>query len=40
MERMAKAWPNATRYELADVGHYVMEEAPSEVCEELAKLLV
>jgi haloalkane dehalogenase len=39
MERMAKAWPNATRRELADVGHYVMEEAPSEVCEELAKLL-
>ncbi len=39
MERMAKAWPNATRCELADVGHYVMEEAPSEVCGELAKLL-
>lgn len=35
MERMARAWPNATRRELADVGHYVMEEAYAEVLEEL-----
>ena len=39
MERMARAWPNATRRELADVGHYVMEEAYAEVLEELEKLL-
>jgi cis-3-alkyl-4-acyloxetan-2-one decarboxylase len=39
MERLAKAWPHSTRTELADVGHYVMEEASQEVCEELAKRL-
>jgi pimeloyl-ACP methyl ester carboxylesterase len=39
MERMNRCWPNATRLELSDVGHYVMEEAPSEVLSELAKLL-
>jgi cis-3-alkyl-4-acyloxetan-2-one decarboxylase len=31
MERLAKAWPSAKKIELADVGHYVMEEAPGEV---------
>jgi cis-3-alkyl-4-acyloxetan-2-one decarboxylase len=35
MERLNLAWPNATRRELSDVGHYVMEEAPTEVVEEL-----
>ena len=39
MERMNLAWPNATRRELMDVGHYVMEEASSEVLEELQKLV-
>ena len=39
MERMNLAWPNATRRELDDVGHYVMEEASAEVLEELQKLL-
>jgi len=38
MERMNLAWPNAMRRELADVGHYVMEEAPTEVIEELQKM--
>ena len=39
MERMNLAWPNATRRELSDVGHYVMEEAPTEVLDELEKLV-
>ncbi|HUP77720.1 MAG TPA: alpha/beta fold hydrolase [Pirellula sp.] len=39
MERMNLAWPDATRRELSDVGHYVMEEAPTEVMEELKRLL-
>jgi cis-3-alkyl-4-acyloxetan-2-one decarboxylase len=38
MERLNRAWPNATRRELADVGHYVMEEASSEVIHELEQL--
>ncbi|MEQ1824573.1 MAG: alpha/beta fold hydrolase [Pirellula sp.] len=40
MERMNQHWPNATRRELSDVGHYVMEEAPGKVIEELANLLL
>lgn len=39
MERMQLAWPAATRRELSDVGHYVLEEAPSEVLEELQKMV-
>ncbi len=39
MERMHLAWPNATRRELKDVGHYVMEEASVEVLEELQRLM-
>ncbi len=39
MERLNKAFPNATRCELSDVGHYVMEEAPDEVERELRGLL-
>jgi cis-3-alkyl-4-acyloxetan-2-one decarboxylase len=39
MDRMSKCWPNATRRELADVGHYVMEEAWQEVIEELEQSL-
>ncbi len=39
MERMNNAWPNATRRELKDVGHYVMEEASVEVLEELQQLM-
>ena len=39
MERMNLAWPNATRRELENVGHYVMEEASAEVIEELRKLV-
>ncbi len=39
MERMNLAWPNATRRELKDVGHYVMEEASLEVLEELQRLM-
>ena len=39
MERLNLAWPDATRRILSDVGHYVMEEAPTEVIEELQRLL-
>ena len=39
MDRMNLAWPNATRRELKDVGHYVMEEASHEVLEELQRLM-
>jgi haloalkane dehalogenase len=39
MERLNKHWPNATRQELADVGHYVMEEAPAEVGDAIEKRL-
>lgn len=39
MERMNLAWPSATRRELNDVGHYVMEEAANEVLEELQKMV-
>ncbi len=39
MERMNLAWPSATRRELKDVGHYVMEEAASEVLEELQQMV-
>lgn len=39
MERMSKVWPHATRQELADVGHYVMEEAAVEVGEAIEKRL-
>lgn len=38
MERIQKALPNATRTELSDVGHYVMEEAPDEVEKALRNL--
>jgi haloalkane dehalogenase len=37
MDRMQRSWPHATRRELADVGHYVMEEAAAEVIEEMEK---
>jgi pimeloyl-ACP methyl ester carboxylesterase len=40
MERLQVAFPNATRLELHDVGHYVMEEAPSEVIAELKRFVV
>ena len=40
LRRFKVAWPNASVRELRDVGHYVMEEAASEVCEELAGLVV
>jgi len=40
LRRFKVAWPNASVRELSDVGHYVMEEAASEVCEELAGLVV
>ncbi len=36
---MNKIWPHATRQELADVGHYVMEEAAEEVGDALEKRL-
>jgi haloalkane dehalogenase len=39
MERMSQYWPQSTRRELNDVGHYVMEEAPLEVRQELEALL-
>lgn len=39
MERLNLAWPNASRRELMDVGHYVMEEASTEVLEELQKMV-
>lgn len=39
LERFAKALPNAAIRRLTDVGHYVMEEAPEEVLEELSLLL-
>jgi haloalkane dehalogenase len=40
LRRFKVAWPNASVRELSDVGHYVMEEAASEVCEDLAGLVV
>ncbi|MEY2613426.1 MAG: Haloalkane dehalogenase [Planctomycetota bacterium] len=40
LRRFKVAWPNASVRELSDVGHYVMEEAASEVCEELAGLVI
>lgn len=39
MERLQRHWPDATRHELKDVGHYVMEEAPDEVAEQLRWLI-
>lgn len=39
MERLNTHWPKATRQELADVGHYVMEEASDEVCDAIEKRL-
>lgn len=39
MRRLQRAFPNATRTELSDVGHYVMEEAPDEVEDALRQLL-
>lgn len=39
MERLQRSFPNATRTELSDVGHYVMEEAPDEVEGALRQLL-
>ena len=39
MERLQVAFPNATRLELHDVGHYVMEEASPEVVTELKRFV-
>ena len=39
MERLQVAFPNATRLELQDVGHYVMEEASVEVVTELKRFV-
>jgi haloalkane dehalogenase len=39
MERLQKSFPNASRTELIDVGHYVMEEAPDEVTQCLRQLI-
>lgn len=39
MERLQIAMPHATRLELQDVGHYVMEEASAEVIGELSRLV-
>ena len=39
MERLQVAFPNATRLELQDVGHYVMEEASAEVVTELKRFV-
>jgi haloalkane dehalogenase len=39
MDRLQRSLPNATRCELEDVGHYVMEEAPDEVERELRNLI-
>ena len=39
MERLQVAFPNATRLELQDVGHYVMEEASTEVVTELKRFV-
>ena len=39
MERLQVAFPHATRLELQDVGHYVMEEASREVLDELKRIL-
>jgi len=39
MERLQVAFPDATRLELQDVGHYVMEEASHEVVTELKRLV-
>jgi haloalkane dehalogenase len=40
MDRLNEHWPHATREELRDVGHYVMEEAPEEVGSAIEKRLV
>ncbi len=39
MERLQVAFPDATRLELHDVGHYVMEEASPEVVTELKRFV-
>jgi len=39
MERLQMAFPDATRLELQDVGHYVMEEASHEVVTELKRFV-
>lgn len=39
LRRLQQALPKASTVELNDVGHYVMEEAPDEVCDALAGLL-
>jgi pimeloyl-ACP methyl ester carboxylesterase len=33
------AWPDARTVELNDVGHYVMEEAPETVIEQVREIL-
>ncbi len=40
LDRFCSLFPNADVRRLADVGHYVMEEAPEEVCKAAAELLV
>lgn len=39
LERLQRLFPQARVRQLEDVGHYVMEEAPDEVLEELDKML-
>ena len=39
LERLRRAFPDATVQQLSDVGHYVMEEAPEEVCKAARVLL-
>jgi haloalkane dehalogenase len=39
LRRFEAIWPRAQTRELADVGHYVMEEAPEDVLQSVAKLL-
>jgi cis-3-alkyl-4-acyloxetan-2-one decarboxylase len=39
LRRFQSCWPNAQCLELSDVGHYVMEEAPEEVIDQVRALL-
>lgn len=39
LRRFQQAWPNAKSLEIADAGHYVIEDAPSETIEAIAGFL-
>jgi haloalkane dehalogenase len=39
LRRFQAAWPNAMSVEIPDAGHYVIEDAPEETLEAIAKFL-